>query len=74
MTERFYRGKGAATGGSGLGLAIARELVTKWGGDLDVSNAESGGALITLRFPAQEPPITASPVARPLTRSYPAAD
>jgi signal transduction histidine kinase len=56
VTERFYRGKGAPSGGSGLGLAIARELVEKWGGSLEVGDADGGGARIELRLrsPADE--------------------
>jgi signal transduction histidine kinase len=64
VTDRFYRGKGTASGGSGLGLAIARELVTKWGGSLDVSNGEDGGARILVRFPSVGP---STPGGRPPT-------
>lgn len=70
VTERFYRGKGAGPGGSGLGLSIARELVAKWGGELDVESHEGAGANIVLRFPSQDGPI---PPTTSLTTSYPTA-
>ena len=44
VTERFFRGRGAAPGGSGLGLAIARELAERWGGGLEVGSAPGGGS------------------------------
>jgi two-component system, OmpR family, sensor kinase len=50
VLERFYRG---ATGpsGSGLGLAIARDLATKWGGDVVVGAPPAGGgALVEIRL------------------------
>jgi two-component system, OmpR family, sensor kinase len=51
VTERFFRGRGAATGGSGLGLAIARELADRWGGGLDL-RAEDVGTRVDVWFPA----------------------
>jgi two-component system, OmpR family, sensor kinase len=51
VTERFFRGRGAATGGSGLGLAIARELAERWGGGLDL-RAEDVGTRVDVWFPA----------------------
>jgi two-component system, OmpR family, sensor kinase len=50
VTERFFRGRGAATGGSGLGLAIARELAERWGGALDL-RAEDEGTRVDVWFP-----------------------
>jgi signal transduction histidine kinase len=44
VTERFFRGRGAAQGGSGLGLAIARELAERWGGGLEVGAPSDGGS------------------------------
>ena len=55
VTDRFYRGDAADSEGSGLGLAIGRELAERWGGDLAISNDESGGARVTIRLPAATP-------------------
>ena len=52
VTERFYRGRGVASGGSGLGLAIARQLVEKWGGTLDVQSAHGEGTRVEVRLDA----------------------
>ncbi|MEM9602403.1 MAG: ATP-binding protein [Pseudomonadota bacterium] len=37
--------------GTGLGLAIVKQIVTEHDGDIDLGNAEGGGAVITVRFP-----------------------
>ncbi len=37
--------------GTGLGLAISRAIARAHGGDIEVRNGESGGALFTLRLP-----------------------
>jgi signal transduction histidine kinase len=59
VTERFFRGQGAAPGGSGLGLAIARELVERWEGELHVGEAAGGGTVVDvwlrLRVPDDAP-------------------
>jgi signal transduction histidine kinase len=52
VTERFFRGRRAAPGGSGLGLAIARELAEKWGGSLEVLEADGEGTYVVVRLPA----------------------
>jgi len=49
--ERFYQGTGVRTG-AGLGLAIAREIVSAHGGSIAAVNAETGGAVFTVRLPA----------------------
>jgi two-component system, OmpR family, sensor kinase len=58
VTERFFRGRGAAPGGSGLGLAIARELAERWGGGLDVRGSPDGepGTRIEVWFRAAPGP------------------
>jgi two-component system, OmpR family, sensor histidine kinase MprB len=49
--DRFYRAAAArALPGSGLGLAIVKQTVDDHGGSVSVSNADGGGALLTLRF------------------------
>jgi signal transduction histidine kinase len=60
VTERFYRGRGVPSGGSGLGLAIARELCEKWGGSLEITDADGGGARIELRLRPVEGPSAAT--------------
>ncbi|MDP9349670.1 MAG: ATP-binding protein, partial [Gemmatimonadota bacterium] len=37
--------------GTGLGLAIVASTVTEYGGRVEVSSAEGGGAVFTLSFP-----------------------
>lgn len=52
VTDRFWRSpEHGAVRGSGLGLAIASELLDNCGGDLDVTHADGGGLLVTLRVP-----------------------
>jgi CheY-like chemotaxis protein len=40
-----------ASGGLGVGLALAREIVERHGGDIKVSNADAGGAMVTMQLP-----------------------
>lgn len=47
---KFYKGSSKARG-SGIGLAVCEEIVACHGGSLDISNAEGGGCLVTLRLP-----------------------
>jgi signal transduction histidine kinase len=48
-TERFWRGDAAhPRGGTGLGLAIARTIVEANRGRLQLANAASGGAIVTI--------------------------
>ena len=68
--DRFYRAASArALPGSGLGLAIVKQTVDDHGGSVTVTNADGGGAFITLRFEAdgrQQPQASSK---RPLRRS-----
>jgi DNA-binding response OmpR family regulator len=56
--DRFYRGRGAATGaagGSGLGLPIAKWIVDKHGGEIALASDPGnpgGGTVVRLRLPA----------------------
>lgn len=52
--ERFYRlddSRARDTGGTGLGLAITKEAVLMHGGSIEVSDAEKGGSVFTIRLP-----------------------
>ncbi len=46
--EPYVTGK---TRGTGLGLAIVKQIVTEHDGDIELGNADTGGAVISLRFP-----------------------
>jgi signal transduction histidine kinase len=59
-TERFWRGDAAhPRGGTGLGLAIARTIVEANRGSLELANAASGGAIVTIVL-ARSPDDSAS--------------
>ncbi|MBT2290696.1 HAMP domain-containing histidine kinase [Paenibacillus albidus] len=49
LFHRFVKGK---DGESGLGLAISRAIVERGGGRIQADNRKTGGALISLEFPA----------------------
>ena len=53
--ERFARGAGdaAPSGGSGLGLAIVRAVTAAHGGDVEIRDAEGGGARFVVTLPAE---------------------
>jgi signal transduction histidine kinase len=51
--EKFERLGRSGDGGSGLGLYISRRLARAMGGELVVSEAQSGGALFRLTLPAR---------------------
>jgi signal transduction histidine kinase len=55
--ERFARGAGdaAPAGGSGLGLAIVRAVTAAHGGDVEIQDAEGGGARFVVTLPAEPP-------------------
>ncbi|MHA1128450.1 MAG: ATP-binding protein, partial [Alphaproteobacteria bacterium] len=56
-----FRGRpdDSSQGGSGLGLYISEMLVTEAGGTISVTNAENGGASVTVTFPSKAIVITA---------------
>lgn len=47
---KFYKGSSKARG-SGIGLAVCEEIVSRHSGRLDITNAEDGGCLVTIRLP-----------------------
>jgi two-component system sensor histidine kinase MprB len=52
--DRFYRAADARSRpGSGLGLAIVRQTAESHGAEVEAANAPGGGAVLTLRFPAE---------------------
>ena len=53
--DRFYRAPSArAVPGSGLGLSIVRKVAEEHGATAAAENAEDGGAVVTLTFPARD--------------------
>jgi two-component system sensor histidine kinase MprB len=51
--DRFYRAPDARSRpGSGLGLAIVRQTANAHGAEVEAQNAEDGGSVLTMRFPA----------------------
>lgn len=53
VKKKFYKGTSKARG-SGIGLAVCEEIVSMHNGTLDLSNAEGGGILVTIRLPIGE--------------------
>jgi two-component system OmpR family sensor kinase len=55
--ERFARGAGdaAPSGGSGLGLAIVRAVTAAHGGEVEIRDAEGGGARFVVTLPVGAP-------------------
>ena len=51
VKKKFYKGSSKARG-TGIGLAVCDEIVAKHGGELELSNAEGGGTLVTVSLPA----------------------
>jgi len=50
--ERFWHGKGVASGGAGLGLSIVREIMNAHQGSVSVEANPNGGTIFTLQFPS----------------------
>lgn len=53
IKKKFYKGASKARG-NGIGLAVCEEIVTMHNGALEITNAEGGGALVTIRLPMME--------------------
>ncbi|MDX8397301.1 MAG: ATP-binding protein [Mariprofundaceae bacterium] len=55
VIERFYRvDKSRGRGGHGLGLAIVQETLQRDGGQVELSNRETGGLQVLLQFPSYD--------------------
>ncbi|MDM0086856.1 MULTISPECIES: sensor histidine kinase [unclassified Variovorax] len=54
MFERFVRGPEPSGEGTGLGLAIVREIAVLHGAEVQLCDSETGGASVTIRFPAAD--------------------
>jgi two-component system sensor histidine kinase KdpD len=61
LFERFYRGAGTGRrpSGTGMGLSIARGLLAAEGGRIEAATAPDGGAVFTIRIPAERRRATA---------------
>lgn len=55
--EKFYRLPGSAAGGTGLGLSIAKGFAQAHHGRISLKNKEGGGAIFTVRIPAENTQI-----------------
>lgn len=53
VKQKFYKGSSKARG-SGIGLAVCDEIVKLHNGTFSIGNAEGGGAVVTIRLPANE--------------------
>ena len=54
LFDPFFTTKGPDEG-EGLGLYIVRQIITRYGGTIDVENAVGGGARFMIRFPIADP-------------------
>ena len=53
VLERFWRGSAArGTSGRGIGLAVAADIIRAHGGQIEVGNADAGGARFVVTLPA----------------------
>lgn len=55
ITDRFHRASDQTTSGSGLGLSIVVALARRHGALLSLVNADDGGLIATLEWPAARP-------------------
>jgi len=54
LKMKFYKGSNSKERGSGIGLAVCEEIIKYHGGQLELSNAENGGFLVTILLPIIE--------------------
>jgi two-component system sensor histidine kinase KdpD len=55
--NKFYRLEGSQAGGTGLGLSIVKGFVEALKGTVTVENRKNGGAIFTIKIPAETPEI-----------------
>jgi two-component system OmpR family sensor kinase len=56
LFEPFYRGdpsRSRKSGGTGLGLSICKAICERAGGSIEIANSPAGGALVTVKLPAE---------------------
>jgi len=51
LKMKFYKGSNSKERGSGIGLAVCEEIIKYHGGNLELSNADDGGFLVTINLP-----------------------
>ncbi len=59
LFEEFYRApnaKATVKQGTGLGLVITKEIITRYGGQIEVASREGEGTTFRVRLPLTEPP------------------
>jgi two-component system heavy metal sensor histidine kinase CusS len=74
--EPFWRGadqRASGAPGSGLGLAIARQIARAHGGDIELEESPSGGALFRVTLPQSRAPSGPKPVDAPVSGSLASA-
>jgi signal transduction histidine kinase len=62
--EPFYRGdpsRSRKSGGTGLGLSICKAICERAGGSIEIVNSPGGGALVTVKLPAEPLPSPSKP-------------
>ena len=67
--DEFFRVDASSTAarGHGVGLAISRRFARLLGGEITLADAPEGGAMFTLRLPADVEPGTPRDAAPPVT-------
>jgi len=54
LKMKFYKGSNSKERGHGIGLAVCEEIVKYHGGNVELSNAEGGGFMVTITLPLLE--------------------
>jgi len=51
LKMKFYKGSNSKERGSGIGLAVCDEIIKYHGGQIELSNADTGGFMVTIILP-----------------------